>query len=318
MRRLTPCVLAIGLEAVGGLLLPTTAGAGSPTNAACIGANNSAIDLRNDHKLRAALAQLVVCAAATCRSDVRKECSRQADEVSAAIPTIVFEVKDGTGNSLRAVKVTMDGEVLAEKLDGTPLPVDPGDHAFTFEAEGQPPTRKSFIVPQGQKDRHEVVTFEPPAPPPCAPGLERMAPSNECVKPPPPACAADTQWSEPAKQCIPIAKNGGLGTQRILAIATGGIGVVGVGLGSAFGFAAMSKKSDAQNVCPAKCETQAGVNKWSDAKAAAQLADVFFVVGGLGLVAGTALWWTAPASSPGEQHVQVGFGLGSLQMRSVW
>ncbi len=51
---------------------------------------------------------------------------------------IVFEAKDGAGNDLVAVTVTMDGQRVTDKLDGLPLQLDPGEHRFTFESEGLP------------------------------------------------------------------------------------------------------------------------------------------------------------------------------------
>jgi hypothetical protein len=50
---------------------------------------------------------------------------RRVDEINAAIPTVIFEAKDGAGGDLSAVRVTMDGEVLAERLEGTALSINP-------------------------------------------------------------------------------------------------------------------------------------------------------------------------------------------------
>jgi hypothetical protein len=47
------------------LFAPMTARAADPTIADCLTANNRSIDLRHDHKFRAARAQLLVCAASS-------------------------------------------------------------------------------------------------------------------------------------------------------------------------------------------------------------------------------------------------------------
>ena len=53
-----------------------------------------------------------------------------------AVPSIVFQVKDGAGNDVPGVKITMDGQPRDEHA-GSALTLDPGEHAFTFEAPGQ-------------------------------------------------------------------------------------------------------------------------------------------------------------------------------------
>jgi hypothetical protein len=78
-------------------------------------ASNASLKLGEEHKLRAERSQLLVCAHAACPSEIRKECLARVDEVNAQIPTIVLSAKDRKGTDISAVKVTMDGEVLAER-----------------------------------------------------------------------------------------------------------------------------------------------------------------------------------------------------------
>jgi hypothetical protein len=283
--------LFLGAAAV--LLMPMTARAADPTTADCLSANSSAVQLRNDNKLRAARGELLVCAAASCPADVRKECLRRVDEVNAQVPTIIFEVKEAaSGKDLSAVKVTMDGQPLADRLEGTALSVDPGEHTFTFETAGQPAVQKQFLIREAQKDRRESVTFGEAAPliqqPPPPPLLEPVAPSS------------------------------GLGAQKVVAIVAAGVGVVGVAVGSIFGAMAFSKKNDAQSVCPGDCPDQSGINKWNDAKSTAQISDVAFVIGGVGLVGGAVLWFTAKSPSSEGLSAQVRFGPGSVQVNGAW
>ena len=108
------------------LALPLPVYAADPTTADCLNANNRSIDLRNNHRLRAARGQLLICAANNCPADIRKECTRRVDEVNGQIPTIIFEAKDAaSGKDLSAVKVTMDGELIADRLEGTAISIDP-------------------------------------------------------------------------------------------------------------------------------------------------------------------------------------------------
>jgi hypothetical protein len=140
--------------------------AADPSTAECLAATESSVKLGNEHKLRAERAQFLVCAAASCPADIRKDCASQAESVSAQIPTIIFAAKDPSGADLSAVKVTMDGEVLTERLAGIALSIDPGEHTFTFETAGQSPVTTKFMIQQAQKDRRELVTFGSPVPVP--------------------------------------------------------------------------------------------------------------------------------------------------------
>ena len=138
--------------------------AAGPTTADCLGASESYLKLRSSHRLRDARAQLLTCASPTCPADIRTECERHVAEVNLAIPTLVFVAKDAAGNDLIAVKVTVDGNPLVDRLDGTALPLDPGAHSFHFEAAGTPAVDKTIVVNEGQQDRRERVVFASPTP----------------------------------------------------------------------------------------------------------------------------------------------------------
>ena len=56
----------------------------------------------------------------------------------------------------------MDGQPIAERLEGTALSIDPGAHTFTFETAGQANIEKQFVVHEGEKDRRERIVFGAP------------------------------------------------------------------------------------------------------------------------------------------------------------
>jgi hypothetical protein len=172
-------LLAVAVATAFALTAGAVQGA-DPSTAECLAATESSVKLGNDHKLRAERAQFLVCAAASCPTDIRKDCASQVESVSAQIPTIIFEAKDPSGADINAVKVTMDGEVLAERLEGTALSIDPGEHTFAFETAGQPPVTRKFTIQQAQKDRHERITFGTITPAPSA-RLTVSADSNALV-----------------------------------------------------------------------------------------------------------------------------------------
>jgi len=287
MSRLFPLLMIPGAV----LLVEGVARAADPTTADCLTASETSFRLGNEHKLRAKRHELLVCAAPSCPADIRKDCTGRVDEVNVQIPTIIFQVKDATGADITAVKVTMDGEALADRLEGTALSIDPGEHVFTFEAVGQAPVSRKLVILQAQKDRRELVTFG-------APGAAPAAAAVPAVSTPP---AADASLR--------------MGTQKILSIVVGGIGVVGVGLGTAFGIMTISQKSDAQSACPGStCATSDGVNKWSTAASSGNISTVGFILGGVGLAGAAVLWFTAPSS----KSTQVGVGPGGLQVKGTW
>ena len=65
-------------------------------------------------------------------------------------------------NDLADVRLYVDGKLVREKLDGSPLPLDPGAHVFRFEARGLPPVERSQIVRPGEKLRVVSVTLVDP------------------------------------------------------------------------------------------------------------------------------------------------------------
>ena len=97
------------------------------------------------------------------------------------------------------MKVTMDGEVLTDHLDGNPLTVNPGSHEFTFATAGQPPVTQTFIVHASETGRRETIVVGPPAPAlplvvppapvPIAPAMQATTPQPPVSSPVRPAMA---------------------------------------------------------------------------------------------------------------------------------
>ncbi len=140
-------------------LVSRQAAAADPSKKQCVEANSSAQDLRRDGRLQSAREKLAICVAASCPGAVRSDCAERLDEVDKAMPSLLFEVKDGAGNDLAAVRIAMDGQLLTQKTDGTAIPIDPGTHRFTFEFPGLSATAKTFVVREGDKGRRERVVL---------------------------------------------------------------------------------------------------------------------------------------------------------------
>jgi hypothetical protein len=275
--------------------------AGDPTTADCLTASNASLDLGNQHKLRAKRSQLLICGSASCPADIRDACVSRVSEVNTEIPTIVFAAKDSSsGADLTAVKVTMDGEVLVGRLEGTALSVDPGEHTFTFDVAGQPSVTKKLVIQQGQKDRREQISFGTPT----APALVGV----------PVATAEQAPLSSPTKT------RRGIGTQKVLAVVAGGAGLIGLGVGTAFGVISISKHSDAQAACPtSQCATSSDVNLWNEARSAGNISTAALVAGGVLLAGGAVLWFTTgKPRSDAALGPEVGLGFGNITLRGTW
>jgi hypothetical protein len=86
---------------------------------------------------------------------------------------VVLAAKSAAGADLIDVQVTMDGNVLATKLDGLAIDVDPGAHTFVF-ATPNGPVEQRVVVPEGAKAFRVAVGPSagagpaPPTPPPAA------------------------------------------------------------------------------------------------------------------------------------------------------
>ena len=242
----------------------------------CLSANDAAIKLRADHKLKEGRDRSLVCAASSCPEEVREVCEERVKVLNAAIPHIVFEAKDPSGNDLSAVTVTMDGQPFVAGLDGTAIPVDPGAHAFTFTVAGLPVVEKRVVIYEGDKTRRERVEL----------GGQAAAQPAAPVTPPQVRGAATPP-------------SGGLGTARVVGLTVGSAGVVGVGVGAAFGLVAVGAWSDVKTACgpggASRCARSSQATVLSDQSSAqtdGTVSTVAFIAGGVLLATGAVLWLT--------------------------
>jgi len=277
------------------LLAEPRAYAAEPTVGECLAANESSISLRKAHQLKEARTQALVCAATSCPGDIQKECIRRVDQINGEMPTIVFEAKDSAGVDLSAVRVTMDGTLLLDNLAGIAVPIDPGEHSFHFESGKYPAVDKQLVIREAEHDRRESVTF-------IAPG-ERVEPAGPAATVAPPAVRPTHH---------------GLGTQRIVALVVGGVGVVGLGVGTVFGLASISKHNSADSACPSDCQDQHGVDLWNESRSAGNIATAGFIVAGVGLAGAAALWFSAKSNDEPGPSAALGVGPGSLMLRGAW
>jgi len=109
--------------------------------------------------LRAARAALLVCARPECPEPVPSHCARWLAEVDRRQPSIVPSALGPDGRDRADVRVLVDGALVAERLDGRAVPVDPGAHRLRFEIPGAPDIERQLVIREGDKERAVAVSF---------------------------------------------------------------------------------------------------------------------------------------------------------------
>jgi len=185
----------------------------------------------------------------------------------------------------QGLEVRRDGVVVGQPAWGVALPSDPGPHRISASAPGHQP----FEVLVDVQGEGKTITVH-------VPELVANAPTEPVAAPHP-----------------------GLNTRQIAALVAGGIGVVGIGVGTVFGFISKSKHDEAERSCQGdECTTQQGLDASMDAHKAGNVSTVAMIVGGVGLAAGVTLWLTAPKPNSGAPSAQVGLGFGTVRVQGAF
>jgi hypothetical protein len=193
---------------------------------------------------------------------------------------------------VRDLKLELDGRELGTATLDTPIPLDAGSHVLVARAEGYQPWSAQVQTTAESRAMALTVPGLVPVPAPAA--------SPVAVAPP-----------EPDTKVTPKPPERAGNTQRRLGLAVGGAGIAGIAVGSVFGIRALSKKEQSDEACPDRGCSLAVVEAYRDAKDAASVANIAFATGGVLLVAGGLLYFTAPdapvsfAASPTSAHVSV-------------
>lgn len=301
---------------LGALLADSPASADEPpTKEACIAANESAQDLQTAGKLRDARSKLLVCVAESCPGPLRQDCTQRLADVDKAAPTVVFVAKDSAGSDLSAVRVTMDGHVLVDSLNGTAIPVDPGEHRFFFEAAGLPLLDKTLVLKAGEKDWREFVVFGGAALPGGAPPAAAAPPAGLPAQPAAP--------SPPPESASPGGTGSTGSSQRMIGLVLGGAGAVGLVVGGVFGIltkttydhALGSECGLAAGYADAKTCTAAGAQDVQSSHDLATISTIGFIGGAALLGGGAYLFFTAPKANAVSVAPAVGTSSAGLSVR---
>jgi hypothetical protein len=300
-----PAALSIAFSTIAFWTLARPAAADEPNVRECISANETAQDFRQTGRLREARRKLARCASASCPGPIRKDCAARLVEVEAATPTLVLEVRDAAGNDLNDVRVKSDGRPLADRLDGTPLAIDPGEHRLTFESPGMTPAEKTIIVHEGNKSWHERIALS----------VAPVVTWGEAGRPPAPSRAASATVEPPAGGSAPqpfAAARALANSIPPLAIVAFGVGAAGFALGIVTGIAAESKHGALEGECQMNggcpASAQGDINGFNTLNT---LSTVGYVVGAVALAGGLVLWIATPNGSASRASGRLWVGLHS-------
>jgi hypothetical protein len=211
---------------------------------------------------------------------LRPECLQWLNDVEQRLPSIVLEARDAEGHDLTAVKVTIDGALVADKLDGRAIDLDPGEHVLRLQADGKKGAEQKILLVEGEKRRRISARLEASAASvPIVPQPEPQ-PRQE-PEPPKPEGETHTRVGWPV-------------------IALGAIGALGLGGFAFFGLSGSSKQSDLDSGCKPACEP----SKVDDVRRTYLFADISLAVGVAAIGAAIVYFVTQSSSTPKRAAVR--------------
>lgn len=230
----------------------------------CIDSHSRGQDAREANKLTLARKLFLTCAQASCPSLVQGDCARLADELARIQPSLNFAARDARGMDLPGTSVFVDDVLVTTRLDdGKAHDVDPGKHVIKFVRAGEQKV-VPIIVSTGERGRTISVTFG--------------APDAEFL-PAQPLTNAPRRPRGPARP---------LGSKLLVG---GGAGLVAGGI--ALGVLGLSRVPDNCSSDTRECIAPPGDPSLREAERAMQLANVGWLVGGVGVaaLAGGLVWY---------------------------
>lgn len=265
------------VKSVGALVLTAaiaTAGvahAGPDDREQCASSAEQAQALRDEGKYRRAREQMLVCARDVCPGPIKSDCGKWLTEIDRDAPTVVFGARDARGADISDVKVTMDGALIQERLDGKPILVDSGEHTFRFEGKDGTVKEEKVLLRAAEKARPIIVTLGAPS---SSPGPSGEAGTSE-----------GTRHTSGEGSLVPT-------------IVVGGIGVAALASFASFGIGGKSAVDDLQ-----KCKPYCNEDDVDSARTKLILADISLGVGVVALGVAAYMFFTRPKA---DAKVQAG------------
>lgn len=225
----------------------------------CNAAYERAQVMRRDRKLVAARESLLVCSQAKCPGAITADCGPWLREVESTMPTVVFVTRDAAGHDVPAVRVSVEGVVLATRLGGSAIEVDPGERTFVFEPDHGKRVELKLVINTGEKNRLVPVTIV------------------ESAADPVPLSTSST--ASTASTTAPLGPAPGERGSLVPAIVVGGLGLASLGASLGIYLDAKGGVDKLRDTCAPSCPT----GDVDSARAKGIISDVTFGVGLAGL-----------------------------------
>ena len=274
-----PLASLLALVVLGGASSWSAVAHAADDRAQCVQAADLAQQNRDEGRYRAARDNMLTCSRDACPAAVRRDCVQWLTDLDASQPTIVLSAKMGA-EDLATVKVTVDGTVVAEKLDGKPIMIDPGEHKVVFDY-GSRSENRTLVMQAGQKNRQVQVVFADPSAAPVAVNPNATA-------------GGDSRPVSDGARKIPVAS-------FVLA----GVGVAGIAMFAGFGLAGKGDVDDMRKpVADGGCAPSCTQDRVDSAKAKLLIGDVSLGVGLVAIGGAFVAYFVTPTDSDAPKPTQ--------------
>jgi hypothetical protein len=127
---------------------------------ACYKAFEHGQRLRKNRQYLEASDEFALCSRSECPSIVRQPCESWTTDLESVTPTITLSAIDENGKDLIDVEVSIDGRVMARKLDGQAVRLNPGVHSVRFVSKGRADMLEKILVKEGDRARPIVASWK--------------------------------------------------------------------------------------------------------------------------------------------------------------
>jgi serine/threonine-protein kinase len=248
----------------------------------------------------AAFLEVASQARATNQPERERAASKRAERLEPRLPRLVVNVPEASKTA--GLEVRRNGMLVGAAQWGTPVAVDPGEIELTASAPGKQALRQTLRVEEGKTASYNLPVLTQGdgagvAPPVTTPVATAPQPATL----PAPAAPAAPPVPPPSQGATTKAGNG----PWIITLA--GVGVVGLGLGTAYALMAKSKYDESKSDCDLDDVNtcgNTGIDLRNNARTKGDIATVSFIVGGAAL-AGAGIVWLASGSSDSKHAASV-------------
>ena len=205
------------------------------------------------------------------RADREALAKERADALLPRLSKLSIEVPVQT--QVKGLTITRDGQPIRQAQWGTALPIDSGKHQLAATAPGKRPWQVELELNKPGQTESIKVPMLVDAP-------------------------VEAGSLTPAAAVLEPAVEARRGKLRSAAYIVGGLGIVGLGVGTYFGLTALSKNSASNAGCSGAACNDDGFSKRNEARNAGTVSTVAVIAGGVALGAGVLLFLS---SSPNKE-----------------